>query len=167
MKKTVALLLALMLLLPSMIIVNAADGITIDGKLDEAIWLPNAWINVGAGDWETPQPTRNESFDMQFRTDDANLYVAVKTNFAPKGTDTLFGNGNASIFRLWTFVDGRKKGDVEYSTYNNIIEYLELKMIITQLMLLLFPNTCIPQGKYRNKMIISAHHLFINHIYIF
>ena len=121
MKKALSLFLALMMILPLMIVVNAAD-FTLDGKLDEAIWLPNAWIEAGAGDWENPQ-TRNESYKMQFRTDDTNLYVAVKTNFAPKGTDTLFGNGNASIFRLWTFVDGRKKDTTEFTTYNYIVEY--------------------------------------------
>ncbi|MDD2269081.1 MAG: hypothetical protein PHY15_05965, partial [Eubacteriales bacterium] len=122
MKKALALMLALMMILPLMIVANAVETITIDGKLDEAVWLPNAWINIGAGDWETPQD-RSESYNLQFRTDDSNLYVGVKTNFAPKGTDTLFGNGNASIFRLWTFVDGRKKDTTEFTTYNYIVEY--------------------------------------------
>jgi hypothetical protein len=58
------------------------------------------------------------------RTDESNLYVAVRFNAPPVATDDKFGNGNGTTFRLWTYTDGMKDASgAEFITYNYIIEY--------------------------------------------
>ena len=111
-------------------IVEVPETITVDGVFDDNGWSSDGWTTVDSttGKWQTAleeDVTRPDAYDFQMRTDDTNLYLAIKSNQAPLGTETNNGNGKGSNFRLWIFVDGATYGDpaVAYTTYNYFLNY--------------------------------------------
>jgi hypothetical protein len=109
--------------------VAPALAMNIDGKLDDANWSADQWVNVNnlnsnAGISLKDGEVRKENFDYQFKADDNYLYVGVKFNSKPVSSDTFYGNGQGTNFRIWTYVDGSKDANgTEYITYNNIFNY--------------------------------------------
>lgn len=125
MKKTIAVMLSLVMLFALATAVSAAT-VTVDGKFDDSIWS-DTWttVNSANGKWQTPLAegvTRDEAYDVQYVVEGDFVYVAVKTNFAPHGVDP-YGNGNGTNLRFWIFVEGNKVGDVEYTLYNYFINF--------------------------------------------
>jgi hypothetical protein len=105
------------------------EEIKIDGKLDDNGWKTNGWTKVSNDnarvyEEKVQDPKRTDTFDFQFRTDDSKLYVALKSNNKPFGTDKYFGNGKGTNFRLWFFTDGYKDQEGhEYTTYNYLMDF--------------------------------------------
>ena len=102
------------------------ETITIDGKFDDTGWKASGWTHVDSSNATLYANTegRDDNFDFQFRADDTYLYVALKSNNKPLGTDEIFGNGKGTMFRLWFFTDGFADGDGnEYTTYNYLIDF--------------------------------------------
>lgn len=138
MKKILAVLLSVLMLSSTGVLgaifagaegTSSSGAITIDGKFDDPAWVADGWTHVDSSNAKVQTPLkegeiRRENYDFQMRTDDANLYVAMKFNAPPVGTDTINGNGKGTTFRLWIYTDGVKDGTgVEYITYNSFVEY--------------------------------------------
>lgn len=125
MKKTIAVMLSLVMLFALATAVSAAT-VTVDGNFDDSIWS-DTWttVNSANGKWQTPLAegvTRDQAYDVQYAVEGDFVYVAVKTNFAPIGVDP-YGNGKGTNLRFWIFVEGNKVGDVEYTLYNYFVNF--------------------------------------------
>ena len=86
------------------------ETITVDGDLNDTGWDPEKWVQVVPGTnggWQGSEPEGDKiGFSYQIRTDDNNLYVAVKTNFAlTKAPAGSVGNGNSTNLRVWLKTD--------------------------------------------------------------
>ncbi len=93
---------------------EADELITIDGKLDDALWN-GEWIDVNGdnGFWQTLPKTDDLSYSYQVVTKGGYMYVAVIANCnAVEG-----GNGNGTNVRLWLH-----NGDKEATVYTHFYD---------------------------------------------
>lgn len=86
-----------------------AHEVTLDGKLDEAVWAKAPVVNTAI--WQNyaendPQPALNASYKVT--ADDENIYLAVTVDDAWNYKDDTYQTG-ATNFRIWVL------GDADYA----------------------------------------------------
>ncbi|HPE95108.1 MAG TPA: hypothetical protein PLT66_03465, partial [Bacillota bacterium] len=109
MKKTLAFVLTLALILSSVITFSVGatltsvptETITVDGVVTDNGWAADGWTNVAkdTGWFQHNSIDTDFDYDYQYRIDSTNIYFAFKFNQAPRWTSTT--QTGATNLRLW------------------------------------------------------------------